>query len=302
MPFDSSQPFLRAQGEAAGLSWRQLTGPRFQRPLRGVYVDADVVMTPAVRARAALLVVGENGAICGVSAAELRELPVPVSEDTHVLVPPDAPRVRRAGIVTHRGTRRLSQHLGIPLTVMEDTFLDVAKDYPLVDAVALGDAMVRQGYVTVPQLVAAAAAVRGHGAVRARRAAALVRPRVTLPQETKLRLLMLFSGLPEPVTGLEVAAAGRRRELDTAYVQWRVAVEYDGRHHVERDLQWSEDIERREDLNGEKWNVVTVTGMQMWDPERVIARIRTALTSAGAPLPPISQEWRRHFPTRRRPA
>lgn len=302
MPFDPTQPFTRAQGEAAGLNWRQFSGPKFQRPLRGVYVDADVVLTPAIRARAALLLVGERGAICSVSAADVRGLPVPVCEDTHVLVPPGAPRTRMSGIVMHHGTRKLSQHLGIPMTTMKDTFLDVAKKYPLVDAVVLGDAMVREGYVSPRQLVAAAAAARGRGAERARRAAGLVRARVILPQESKLRLLLIFSGFPEPETGVEVEAAGRRRELDTAYREWRVAVEYDGRHHVERDLQWSEDIERREELNGEQWNVVTVTGMQMWDPEHVIARVRAALVRAGAPLPAVSQEWRRHFPTRRRPS
>ncbi|WP_156252305.1 hypothetical protein [Pseudactinotalea terrae] len=302
MPFDPTQPFTRAQGEAAGLNWRHFSGPRYQRPLRGVYIEAGVVLTPAIRARAALLVVGENGAICGVSAADIRGLPVPVCEDTHVLVPRGAPRVRMRGIVTHQGTRKLSQHRGIPVTAMKDTFLDVAKDYPLVDAVVLGDAMVREGYVSPRQLVAAAAGARGRGAERARRAAGLVRARVTLPQESKLRLLLISSGFPEPETGVEVEAAGRRRELDTAYREWRVAVEYDGRHHVERDLQWSEDIERREELNGDQWKVVTVTGMQMWDPERVIARVRAALASVGAPLPAVSQEWRRHFPTRRRPS
>lgn len=194
----------------------------------------------------------------------------------------------------------MSSHLGIPLTAMVETFVDVAVDSSLIDAVVLGDAMVKEGYVRPGELVRAAAHRTDRGVARARRAAALVRPRVTLPQETRLRLLMIFSGLPEPQTGFKVKAAGRPRELDTAYPEWKVAVEYDGRHHVERDLQWSEDIERREDLNGEKWRVVTVTGLQMYDPERVIARIRTALADAGSPLPPISQEWRLHFPTRRR--
>ena len=191
---------------------------------------------------------------------------------------------------------------GIPLVRMDETFVDVARDHALVDSVILGDAMVREGCVTPRQLVTLAEAATGSGAERARRAAALVRPRVRYPQETRLRLLMIFSGLPEPVTGFEVTAAGRRRELDTAYPQWHVAVEYDGRHHVERDLTWSEHIERREELGGEQWNVVTVTGMQMFDPERVIGRIRRALADAGVDLPPISQEWRRHFPTRRRSA
>lgn len=247
MAFDPRQPFTRPQAKGAGIGWRQLAGPSYQQLLHGIHIAADVVVTPLIRAQAALLAVGGEGALYGVSAAELRELPVPVSEDTHVLIAPDSPRVRRAGVVTHRGTRRLSSHLGIPLTAMVDTFVDVAMDYPLVDAVVLGDAMVREGYARPAELVRAAAARTDRRVGRARRAAALVRPRARLPQETRLRLLMILSGLPEPKIGFKLTAAGRARELDT------------------------------------------------------ISRIRTALASAGAPLPPISQEWRLHFPTRRRP-
>ncbi|WP_420110470.1 hypothetical protein [Pseudactinotalea sp.] len=299
MAFNPLQPFTRAAADAAGLTWRRLSGPRYQRLFQGVYVSADVPVTPLVRARGALLAVGGDAAIYGVSAAEVRELPVPVSEDVHVLVDPDARRVRVSGIVIHRGRRKLSEYRGIPLTMMADTFVDVGRDHPLVDAVALGDAMVLRGFATPQHLVRTAAAETGRGIRRARRAASLVRSRVDSPRETRLRLLMVFNGLPEPEIAYEVTAAGRMRRLDTAYPEWRVATEYDGRHHVERDQQWSDDLERREELNHEQWRVVTVTGRQAWDPERVLARIRRALADAGAPLPPPRQEWRRHFPVAR---
>lgn len=299
MPLDPNQPFSRVQGEAAGLSWRQLAGPRFQKLFRGVYVSAEVTVTPIVRARAALVATGGRGAICSVSAAAVRRLPVPVCEDVHVLMAPDEPRVRKPGIVIHRGSAKLSEYRGIVLTTMVETFLQVAKDYPLVDAVVLGDAMVLKGYTTPRALVVAAAGASGHGVARARRAAALVRSHVDSPQESRLRLLMLFIGLPEPEVAHEVIAAGRARLLDTAYPQWRVAVEYDGRHHVERDQQWSDDIERREQLGDQEWRIVTITGKQMWNPERVLSRIRRALEKAGAALPPVDQTWRRYFPEAR---
>ncbi|WP_420112511.1 hypothetical protein [Pseudactinotalea sp.] len=298
--FDPRQPFTRADASAAGLTWRYLDGPRCQQLLPGVFLDADVVPTPALLARAGMLLVPTAEAACHLTAAEILELPVPLSDEVHLLLPPQAARVRRKGIRVHHGTRRLSIREGVTITTALETFGDVAPDVSLVEAVVLGDAVVHEGYATVSALTRAAARVSGGAGQRVRAAAELVRARVISPRETRLRLLLLFSGLPEPVIAYPVTAGGRARELDTAYPEWRVAVEYDGRHHVERDLQWSEDIERREDLNGEQWNLITVTGMQMWDPERVIMRVRRALQSAGAPLPPISQEWRRHFPTRRR--
>jgi len=299
--FDVGVPFTRIQGKAAGLTWRYLDGPRCQTIFPGVHVDASTPLTPAVVARAVLLLVPSAVAVCHVTAAEVLGLPVPKTDLVHVLVPPDAPRVRRAGVCIHRGTRRLSRRDGVSLTTALETFVDVAADVPLVDAVVLGDVVVREGYASASALRRAAEHAGGEGASRVRKAAALVRPGVISPRETRLRLLMVFSGLPEPVVAHRVVAAGRHRDLDTAYPEWKVAVEYDGRHHVERDLQWSEDIERHEQLSEERWKVVTVTGMQMWDPERVIGRIRRALENAGATLPPINHEWRRHFPTRRTP-
>lgn len=299
--FDPRLPFRRAAAEAAGLTWRYIDGPRCQKLFDGVYLDADVPQTAAMRARAALLLVPSAVAACHLTAAEILRLPVPRCSETHVLVPRDQPRVRRRGIQVHRGERRLSLRDGVSVTTALETFGDVARDVELIDAVALGDAIVHEGYATVSALRRKADELQGAGRARAMAAAALVRPRVRLPQETKLRLLITLSGLPEPVTGLELTAAGRRRELDTAYPEWRVAVEYDGRHHVERDLQWSEDIERHEQIRDEKWTVVTVTGLQMWDPERVLSRIRAALANAGVQVPPVDQRWRRHFPSRRRP-
>lgn len=296
---DVRQPFTRAQARAAGLTWRYLDGPRCQKLFPGVYVDAEVELTPGVLARGALLYVPEAVAVCHLTAAAVQELPAPQSDVIHLLLPPDAPRVRRTGICIHRGSRRLSSRGGINLTIALETFIDVAADVPLVDGVALGDAVVREGYASVTALRRASQRVGGSAGDRVRQAAELVRPGVISPRETRLRLLMVFSGLSEPVIAHEVVAAGRRRSLDTAYPEWKVAVEYDGRHHVERDLQWSEDIERLEELGEEEWRIVTVTGLQMWEPERVLSRIRKALGSAGAPLPPISQEWRRHFPNGR---
>jgi uncharacterized protein YgbK (DUF1537 family) len=80
------------------------------------------------------------------------------------------------------------------------TFLDVATRHELVDAVIIGDALVRRELATREQLGRAAAQVRGRPGLRASRAAAWVRPRVDSPMETRLRLLIVLAGLPEPVT------------------------------------------------------------------------------------------------------
>lgn len=45
--------------------------------------------------------------------------------------------------------------------------------------------------------------------------------------------------------------AGRLRRLDLAWRAVKVAVEYDGRHHVDREDQWQRDVIRREDLEAQ---------------------------------------------------
>jgi len=91
------------------------------------------------------------------------------------------------------------QHGGLPLTCATQTFLDLAGDLDLVDLVVLGDSLVRTGVATLDDLVAAAAAYRGRRARLARRAAAYVRQGVDSPMESRLRMLLVLAGLPEPV-------------------------------------------------------------------------------------------------------
>jgi very-short-patch-repair endonuclease len=50
--------------------------------------------------------------------------------------------------------------------------------------------------------------------------------------ESRLRLLVVLSGLPEPVTQHPVQTLRGVYRLDLAWPSVRVALEYDGRHHV----------------------------------------------------------------------
>lgn len=299
MPIDTEQPFTRAQADAAGMTWRQLSGPRVHRLFHGVYVSTGTALTPALIARAAMLAVPAAIAVCRVSAAALRGLPVPAHDEVHLLVPPDGARVRRRGVRIHLGHRtRLSSHDGVPLTTAIDTFCDVADDVPLVDAVVLGDAMVRAGLVSVRSLGVATAALPGRRGSRARHAASLVRARVDSPAETRLRLLLVLSGLQEPEVGHRLVVSGRERALDLAYPEHRLAVEYDGGHHRVGTSQWSRDLRRREQIEGVGWRMVVINGDAMWDPAGVIQRVRDALERGGVALDPVRPEWRRHFRTR----
>ncbi|MFC6708010.1 hypothetical protein [Flexivirga alba] len=161
-----------------------------------------------------------------------------------------------------------------------------------------GDSLVRNSPCSPAYLRQFVAEKSAHGAQHAREVAAMVRSNVRSPNESRLRLLMHGGGLPEPEINylVEDGSTGRIRELDLAFPEWKVAVEFDGRHHIERVGQWEKDILRREDLEAMGWRFVIITSTSMYvEPRRVLVRIADKIVSAGGPGIRIRDDWQRHF-------
>lgn len=100
------------------------------------------------------------------------------------------------------------------------------------------------------------------------------------PRETRLRLLMVRDGLPEPVLAYELFSASGRfvARLDMAYPDARVAVEYDGRQHAESAAQFERDADRWHAIASEGWTVVRILSHHLRDSGRpALSRIRAAL-------------------------
>jgi hypothetical protein len=255
-----------------------------------------------VRARAALLLAPEGAVVARHTAAALWGGVVPASPDIQLVIPPGS-RLRVSGVDARvRRQHETVQHGGLPLTCATQTFLDLAGDLDLVDLVVLGDSLVRSGVATLDDLVAAAAAYRGRRARAARRAAGYVRQGVDSPMESRLRMLLVLAGLPEPVVNhaLRDETTGRvRYRLDLSYPKWRIAIEYDGRQHAENTAQWRWDVQRREDLDADGWRLVVVLSGDLYrSPARTLERIVTAARAQGVSLRLRRDEWRRYFPQR----
>jgi Protein of unknown function (DUF559) len=294
-------PFTLQRGLEDGLSERVLRGPAYQRLLHGVYAPAGVTPTTTVRARAALLLAPEGALLARQTAATLWGGVVPASPDIQLVLPPGS-RLRVSG-VDARVRRRPETvvHNGLPLTSPAQTFLDLASDLDLVDMVVVGDSLVGAGVTRPEELVAAAAASRGRRARTARRAAAYVRGGVDSPMESRLRMLLLLAGLPEPVVNHALRdETGRvRYRLDLSFPQWRIAIEYDGRQHAENTAQWRWDVQRREDLDADGWRLVVVLSGDIYrSPGRTLERVVSAARAQGVSLRLRSDEWRRYFPQR----
>lgn len=305
---DTRRPFTRADALAAGIAPAALRGSRFRRIFRGVYVDAAVADTALLRVEAALAIAprrdgaGVVAFASHASAARVYDAPIPTLPDEHISVLDPEHRRSREGVVCHVcPAPDLRRVRGLPVSSPAQLFSELATRLSLVDLVVVGENLVRCRWITVPELVAHCGASTAPGASYARRAATYVRERVDSPMETRLRMLLVLSGLPEPEINRKIRAADGEvlRRYDLSWPAVKVIVEYDGRQHIERVENWEADIDRREGIDDDGWRILVVTSRGIYrEPGRTVERVWRVLRSrglAGMPSRP-SGAWRPHFP------
>lgn len=303
--FDPRRPFTRAAALANQLTDAKLRTKAYQRLFHGIYLCSSVQVTPAVRAQAALCAVGEGAYASHLTAAELWGIPTPPDGLTHLTAPPGEGRNRRRGIVTHRlrTGAATTQREGVPTSTPEQAFCELAAGgVGLVDLVVAGDALLRTGHATRETLERAVRGMSCAGVTSARRALGYVRDGVDSPMESRLRMLLVLAGFPEPQVNVILRGEGGRwvRRFDLCYRSSMVIVEYDGRQHADDPEQWENDIYRREELERQGYTIVVITSRGIYrDPAGTLARVAEALKAAGAPVARRwSPEWRLHFPSR----
>ncbi len=302
---NTRRPFTRKEALLSGMTDNDLAGHRFRRILHGIYVAADVEITVGVRARAALLVAPPGSYASHHTAVSLWGGWSPPTSEVHLSSPIRATRSERRGVVAHVADPALTprRRQGVTVSPPARAFLELASTRPnLVDLVVAGDSLVTAAVVSPEELVAAADGWTGRWCRLARRAARLVRTGVNSPMESRVRMLIVLAGLPEPTTNhiLRYPNGDWRRRLDLSYVGLRIVIEYDGRHHL-ITAQRRSDLVRREELEREGWLFIVLVSEDVYDePAATVDRIRTALVDRGQHLGRrrLSPEWDRCHPGR----
>lgn len=228
-------------------------------------------------------------------------------DTVHLTRPLGAAAPRRTGVVGHRA--RLTRDdvvtmYGVTVTSPAWTWTDLAETLALHELVAAGDSLLRRSDAPsrrapldladplyrpdeLADVVARRAGARGIR--RAREALALVRSGVDSAPESRLRMLILDAGLPEPVVNCWIVGADGRRvsRPDLQYPQYRIALEYEGEHHLLDAAQWSRDIERDERLRALGWTVLRFSSAHLRPGNVAAAMERTgrALTVAASQSP-----------------
>ena len=310
LPADLGTRFSVADALRAGVSPSRLRKADLTRPFHGIRTLSgaafDVVsdrhgreLGPVERdhlrrAHEYATVMSDGQFFSHVTAAVIWGLPLPRGiagrKGIDVAVFPPSRLPRGQGVRGHETTPRLTTvrrdpHSGLLVASPASTWamLGAILRDPY-DLIAAGDAAVRDWRVAEPltTLAALAAAVGsgrrvGVGSLRA--ALPLVRTRSASRPETRARLTLIDAGGEEPELNFDVFEAGRKIAcVDLAYPRLKIAVEYEGEHHLLDPEQWARDIRRYERLVAAGWRVIRVTKIELFEnPSVFVARVRNAI-------------------------
>lgn len=242
------------------------------------------------------------------SAARLWRAPLSgrLEEDwrIHLARPRGCSTPRRVNVVGHQLSLLPDEVVeldGVRLTSPARTWLDLASVLSIDDLVAAGDSLVcahgpefpvpRVALCGIEDLRDMVARHPGSRGVRKARAAVeLVRVGADSPPETRLRLLLVRSGLPEPVLNHVVREEDPWRGdgtavlwPDAAYPRWRIALQYEGGHHNGED-QYLRDIRRADTTLRLGWLEVRISRLDLAGGHpAALYKVRSALESRGWP-------------------
>lgn len=249
---------------------------------RDIYIPRDTELTARIRAQAAWLATGAT--LGGLSAAALlgtRWLnPAAPAE----IIRPD--RHSANGMVAHTWTLAAGETCMIGsarTTTPARTAFDIGRRMPPALAIPTIDALLNATGIKSSEISAVADAYTGvPGVARLRALLPFVDGGAESPPESRLRLLLVRSGLPQPETQIEFPEL--RIRVDMGWREWKVAVEYDGVQHWSDRRQRSWDIDRIALLEDAGWAVVRVSAELMSRPQVVVERVRARLRMAGCPV------------------
>lgn len=296
LPAELPDRFSVAQAIALGVSPSRLARPDMRRPFHGVRgssAEPDRSLLERCLDYAPRLAAWQffsHETVFGLIGAPTPEWPYRPA--VHVSAHRPAREPRTAGIVGHRLQRREIATIvlpnGLPIEHPVRAWRQAGTLWAIDDLVAAADFLISdRGRPPIAAAHELSAEVEAFGDMRGgilRRALTQVRGGVRSPRETRLRLLLVRAGLPEPEINWSlgdergVAVA----EVDLAYPRWRVAAEYDGRVHAHDAAQFAKDADRWDLIRSLGWDHVRILNHHMRNGGApAVARVRSALIRGG---------------------
>jgi hypothetical protein len=250
-----------------------------------MYLPLEDALDLLPRVRAVLLSAPAGALVSHQTAAAMFGMQIPLAPDDariHLTVPPPTRARHRADRRIHVSAVPAAQiqlRAGVRLTSPGRTWLDLAAHIPPGALLAVTDQMLGRKYPRIgfDRILEAAPGVRGSRTARA--VLTVAHPAAGSPMESVLRWLIHAAGLPAPVLQHVVrdGAGGFLGQVDLAWPERRVLVEFDGNVHRERRV-FVDDLRRQNGLVLADWTVLRFTSADVLGrPTYVIAVIRAAL-------------------------
>lgn len=270
------QAFLAVSDD---LAYHRTRAADLWAPTRGVRLPRERTDAES-RCHAHTLTLPPEAVFSHTTAAVLWGLPLPSSmrDDIHITMPLGTRAPRRRATVGHQSVLASSDVRvvrGIRVTSPVRTFLDLADALEPDALVAVADRIIsrRAPLATIADLEAAVeVAARRRGIRRARSALERMDAGSESPKETELRLVLTDAGFGPFDANYAVHDESGRfvARVDLALVRFKIAIEYEGDHHRDRD-QWRRDIARRRRLEAAGWFYISVTQADLRHPTQLFA-------------------------------
>ena len=318
LPASLGERFTWAEAAGSAVPPSRLRRPDVERVHRATYrrgearAHSDWRAAHIARVQDVAASLPDYAIVAGVSAAILWGLPIPgpaPEQPLPVEVASLAPaRAMRVMGIQSRQVRprlvRITELGGVRLTDPATTWGELARRYDTAWAVALGDATVHRKRIPGGQTLArpplaepdelreVAYTQRRPGALLLQRALPWIATSSASPPESHLRLCLKEWRLPDPELDFDVYdEEGRLLGCsEFAYPEIRLALEYEGRHHLTDPAQWNRDIEKYRDYAEAGWEVLRVTAEHLYGAphtlraniEATLSRLATAASLARA--------------------
>lgn len=283
-------PFLVADALEHGVGRERLRRADLATPTRGVRMPADRSdFIDRVLAHGLLLRPDQH--FSHTTAARLWSAPLPRSltdteSELHVSTIGRGPVERRQGVVGHRidaARAGVTTVFGVRVSTPAAFWYECRTVLGLRALVVLGDHLVGVGRLASPAGLAATVHPGDRAVVVARAALDLIRVGAESPMETIVRLIVVEAGFPEPELNVDVLDESGRfiGRVDMAWVELRIAVEYDGDHHrTDRDT-FRHDRTRGNAFTVACWLTIHVTAKDAHHPSAFLERLRQAFALRG---------------------
>ena len=282
-------PFSIAEARHEGVTRGGLRGAGYRRLGAGLYRWAGLNESPQLMLAAVARRLPADAAFSGLTAAWLHGLDMAPCDPIEVTIPEPIGSNRRAGASVRRAALCLDEVVvrrGMPTTSALRTVVDLGGRVPLTEGVVAADLFLHAGLVTIAELCSYVAERRGaKGIARLRRVVDLAEPKAESAMETRLRILLVLTGLRRPEVQVYIRDDDGRflGRPDLLYRLQRLAIEYDGGNHRDRLV---DDNRRQNGLVGAGFRLLRFTAADVYGtPNAVATQVRHALGAKNAPRP-----------------